>query len=835
VTWVAPDDGGSAITGYLVTAYLSPSGTVTTHTCTGGPTATTCNVTGLTNGTAYTFEVVASNLNGDSPASPPSAAVTPSTVPAAPAKPTAVAGDVSAQVTWVAPDDGGSAITGYLVTAYLSPSGTVTTHTCTGGPSDTTCNVTGLTNGTAYTFEVVASNVNGPSPASPASDAVTPSTVPGNQTITFVGPSDQRLDQTPVAISASASSLLSVSFSSTTPSVCTVSGGSVTLLTHGTCTIHATQAGDADWNAATPVDQSFTVNPGNQTVAFTSTAPVSAVVNGTTYTPTAHATSGLTAAITVDSSALSICSISAGVVSFQASGFCVLDANQAGDGTNWNAAAQAQQSFAVVGVPGAPTGVTGVGLDGKAQISWTAPANNGGAPITKYHVVSTPLGSTCDDTVGALTCVVTGLADHTAYTFTVTAYNIAGPGPASSASSNVVPRVGATYFPLVPSRVLDTAHGVGHTGALSPNQAVTFQVTGLGGSTTNVPAYATAVTGMLSASGSTSAGYLALTPVPNNNPNTSNLNFPKGDTRATGVTVPLNPNGSGTLSVTLGATSGTKAQAAFDVTGYFVLGTSGSTYFSVTPNRLLDTRSGLGTYNGKKHTVLAGSPITLQVTGGTTTVPTGATAVTGNLTVTDQSKKGCLTLTPQPTPSPSTVSLCFPTGDNRATGVTVGLDSGGKLYITYTAAAGATTDVVFDVTGFFVKGTAGAMYVPVTPARIMDTRTATRIGPNGKLRANVSVSFPVTGHGGVPSSTEASQVVSVTGTLTVTDQTYGGLLALTTTRISAPTTSTLNFPKGDNRATGVTVPLGSGGVLWIVFVPKGTTDAIFDVSGYFVQ
>ena len=627
---------------------------------------------------------------------------------------------------------------------------------------------------------------------------------------------------------------VTLSIDGTTTSVCSISAGMVTFLTTGTCKIDAGQLASTNWNAGS-AQQPVVVGLGSQTVAFTSTAPVSAVVNGTTYTPTAHATSGLTAAITVDSSALSICSISAGVVSFQASGFCVLDANQAGDGTNWNAAAQAQQSFAVVGVPGAPTGVTGVGLDGKAQISWTAPANNGGAPITKYHVVSTPLGSTCDDTVGALTCVVTGLADHTAYTFTVTAYNIAGPGPASSASSNVVPRVGATYFPLVPSRVLDTAHGVGHTGALSPNQAVTFQVTGLGGSTTNVPAYATAVTGMLSASGSTSAGYLALTPVPNNNPKTSNLNFPKGDTRATGVTVPLNPNGSGTLSVTLGATSGTKAQAAFDVTGYFVLGTSGSTYFSVTPNRLLDTRSGLGTYNGKKHTVLAGSPITLQVTGGTTTVPTGATAVTGNLTVTDQSKKGCLTLTPQPTPSPSTVSLCFPTGDNRATGVTVGLDSGGKLYITYTAAAGATTDVVFDVTGFFVKGTAGAMYVPVTPARIMDTRTATRIGPNGKLRANVSVSFPVTGHGGVPSSTEASQVVSVTGTLTVTDQTYGGLLALTTTRISAPTTSTLNFPKGDNRATGVTVPLGSGGVLWIVFVPKGTTDAIFDVSGYFVQ
>jgi hypothetical protein len=349
-----------------------------------------------------------------------------------------------------------------------------------------------------------------------------------------------------------------------------------------------------------------------------------------------------------------------------------------------------------------------------------------------------------------------------------------------------------------------------------------------------VPNYASAVTGVLSVSGSTSKGWLALTPVPNNAPPTSTINFPKGDARATGVTVPLGAGG--TLSVTFGgAANGNKAQVAFDVTGYFVLGTSGSTYFSLPPNRILDTRYGIGTFDLKKHKVVAGSPITLQVTGGTTTVPTGAIAVTGNLTVTGQSKPGCLTLTPVANPSPTTVNLCFPTGDNRATGVTAKLDSTGKLYITYRAVAGATTDVVFDVTGFFVPGTAGAMYVPLAPARIMDTRLKRGLG--GSLRANVSVSFPVTGKGGVPLSTAASQVVGVTGTLTVAGQTYAGYLSLTTVRNNAPKTSTLNFPVGDDRATGVTVPLGSGGVLWIVYSTtssRATTAAIFDVSGYFV-
>jgi hypothetical protein len=86
---------------------------------------------------------------------------------------------------------------------------------------------------------------------------------------------------------------------------------------------------------------------GAQTVSFTSTAPGSASVGGATYTATATATSGLTPAITVDAVSSSVCSITGGVVSFQAVGTCTLDVNQAGNG-NYNAATQVQQSFIVV-------------------------------------------------------------------------------------------------------------------------------------------------------------------------------------------------------------------------------------------------------------------------------------------------------------------------------------------------------------------------------------------------------------------------------------------------------------------------------------------------------
>jgi uncharacterized protein (TIGR02145 family) len=163
VSFVAPtNNGGSAITGYTVTS--SPGGITATGT------TSPINVTGLTNGTAYTFRVIATNVIGNSVASSASTAVTPvapNTVPGPPTSVVATAGNASASVAFVAPtNNGGSAITGYTVTS--SPGGITATGTTS------PINVTGLTNGTAYTFNVVATNAIGNSVASTASTAVTP-------------------------------------------------------------------------------------------------------------------------------------------------------------------------------------------------------------------------------------------------------------------------------------------------------------------------------------------------------------------------------------------------------------------------------------------------------------------------------------------------------------------------------------------------------------------------------------------------------------------------------------------------------------------------------------
>ena len=170
VSWTAPaGDGGAPISGYTVTA--TPGGRTVTTTGT-----STAPITGLSNGTAYTFTVTAANTAGTSLSSAASAAITPATTPGTPTGVLAIADNAEAVVSWTAPaSDGGSAITGYTLTA--TPGGRTATTT-----GDTTATVTGLTNGTAYTFTVTATNTAGTSPASAASVAVTPRTVPGAPT-----------------------------------------------------------------------------------------------------------------------------------------------------------------------------------------------------------------------------------------------------------------------------------------------------------------------------------------------------------------------------------------------------------------------------------------------------------------------------------------------------------------------------------------------------------------------------------------------------------------------------------------------------------------------------
>jgi hypothetical protein len=163
VTWTAPpDDGGSAITGYVVTPYKAG---VAQMPRTYDSTATSQVVSSLQNGKTYTFTVAAKNARGTGPKSVPSSPITLGT-PTAPRNPSAIPGNGSATVHWDPPTTGnGGGITGYLITPYLSG---VAQPVRTYNSAATTQVVTGLTNTKAYTFKIAAKNGNGTGPLSAA-------------------------------------------------------------------------------------------------------------------------------------------------------------------------------------------------------------------------------------------------------------------------------------------------------------------------------------------------------------------------------------------------------------------------------------------------------------------------------------------------------------------------------------------------------------------------------------------------------------------------------------------------------------------------------------------
>jgi len=177
LTWSAPFDGGSSITGYVIRTYLGASPQVVSDRMVNAN-ATSTAITGLTGGADYSFGIFAVNLLGWSPESSRSNVVHLATVPDAPTNVQATAGIGSAVVSWTpgAPD-GGSPITGYVVTAYQEGTRNVVT-TVTADRSATSIYLA-LTNGGTYTFAVQAENAVGLGAQSARSNAITLPAVPG--------------------------------------------------------------------------------------------------------------------------------------------------------------------------------------------------------------------------------------------------------------------------------------------------------------------------------------------------------------------------------------------------------------------------------------------------------------------------------------------------------------------------------------------------------------------------------------------------------------------------------------------------------------------------------
>ena len=255
------------------------------------------------------------------------------------------------------------------------------------------------------------------------------------QTITFAQPAQQTVG-TPLTLGATAGSSLAVVYSSSTTTVCTVSGSTVTFLISGTCTLTADQAGNTVYAAAPQVSQSVTVAGTPQTITFANPGTQNF---GTPLTVTA--TGGPSGnEVTFISATTGVCTVtSGGTVTFVTPGTCTLIADQLGS-NRYAAAAPVIQTFIVAAVvPGAPAITTISAGNTRVTIAFTAPGFTGGAVITGYTAACGSVTAT--GTASPIT--VTGVTNGRAYTCTVTAGNTSGSGAASEPSNSVTPKLSA--------------------------------------------------------------------------------------------------------------------------------------------------------------------------------------------------------------------------------------------------------------------------------------------------------------------------------------------------------------------------------------------------------
>ena len=341
-----------------------------------------------------------------------------------------------------ATDSLGNPVSGVAVTFAAPTSGASATFAaCTSNPQATSCTQnTAATTGQATSSTFTANGTNGTYTITASATGLTSATFAeankGNQTITFTStaPGAAAVGGATYTAAATASSGLTVTFTSGSATVCTSGGtnGSVfTFVGSGTCIVDANQAGSTTFNAAPQVQQTFGVK-NNQTVSFSTAAPGAATVGGANYTPAATATSGLAVTITVDNSSSSVCSISGGAVSFQATGSCVLDANQAGN-TGFYAAPQVQQTFTV-------------GKGSQAiTFSSTVPsaASVGGATYTAAATASS--GLTVTFTSGSATVCTSGGTNGSVFTFVGNGTCIVDANQAGNGNYNAAPQVQQTF------------------------------------------------------------------------------------------------------------------------------------------------------------------------------------------------------------------------------------------------------------------------------------------------------------------------------------------------------------------------------------------------------
>ena len=345
--------------------------------------------------------------------------------------------------------------------------------------------------------------------------------------------------------------------------------------------------------------------------------------------------------------------------------------------------------------------------------------------------------------------------DAICFGFDTCRYETGGPGVAAG-----------SFHPTTPTRVLDTRTSLGIASPVrsgdgrhpSPDPITRrdetanhdLQITGrFGIPASGVSAVLLNVTAV--SAGAPGPGYMSVVPKParvgdifndqgtyGEFPGTSNLNFDNGDATPNLVLARIGAGGKIRIANYLGPTD-----VIADVAGWFGTGgayTDGAGFAGVVPERLLDTRVGIG---GPAAQFAAGETRSLQVAG-VAGIPSGAQSVVVNITMLGSSRPGYLTAYPTGEPLPYASNVNVAAGGVRANTAVVKVGAGGRIDL---FVAETNADVIVDVLGSF--GDYGGKVTTITPERLVDSRVGLGT-PAQPFGDNEARTVQIAGRGSVP-------------------------------------------------------------------------------------
>lgn len=354
----------------------------------------------------------------------------------------------------------------------------------------------------------------------------------------------------------------------------------------------------------------------------------------------------------------------------------------------------------------------------------------------------------------------------------------------------------STFTSLSPIRVLDTRTGVG--GVSGPVVGtVTLDLVG------RVPVAATAVVLNVTGVAPTAPTFVTVFAAGTGRPATSNLNLPAGDTRPIQVTVAL---GAG-RKVSLYNNAG-RIHLVADLAGYYHIG-AGAKFTPLAPDRLLDTRwENIPVGPGATRVLDLGNWI-----------PASATAVTVNLTATNATATTFVTAWPTGTGRPTASNLNVPAGDTRPNLVTVAVGANRQISLYNN---NGQVDLLVDLGGFYTPDY-GAVFVPLPPSRVLDTRNGEPLVAGLTTGRDLADGLPLTATG------VALNVTGVAATAPTHMLAWGG----SQDGRHRPNTSTLNLSAGQT-ASNAAVMAFDGYRTFLVINAVDSVHVVADLVGVFV-